>query len=92
VPATQRTPAAKALKAWIDENSSQTALGNALDVKQPSVFAWLKGQARPEPALRAAIEEITGIPATDWENKSERTKRLKREKALATFRETKGAA
>lgn len=82
------TPAAKALKKWIDDNdSSQTAIGNALGVKQPSVNAWLKGTARPVPTLRLAIEALTSIPAADWEKKSERAKR---EKMMAAL--TKGAA
>jgi hypothetical protein len=83
------TRAARALKKWIAANSSQTAVGNALGVKQPSVFAWIRGAARPESHLRGAIEELTGIPAADWELREEREKR---HKALKGVRETKGAA
>jgi hypothetical protein len=89
VTSTPITPAAKALKKWIAANSSQTAVANALGVRQPSVFAWLKGSARPEAHLRGAIQELTGINPADWELKEERAKR---DKALKGVRETKGAA
>jgi hypothetical protein len=89
VPPASTTPAAKALKKWIAANSSQTAVATALGVKQPSVFAWLSGQARPSAHLRGAIQELTGIDPADWEKREERAQR---DKALKGVRETKGAA
>jgi transcriptional regulator with XRE-family HTH domain len=83
------TPAAKGLKKWIADNSSQTAVAKVLGVKQPTVSAWVSGHARPEPHLRDALAELTGIPTEQWELKVERDQRSK---ALARIAADKGAA
>jgi transcriptional regulator with XRE-family HTH domain len=89
VPSTPTTPAAKALKRWIAANTSQTAVADVLGVKQPTVSAWVSGQARPEPHLRDVLEELTGIPTEQWELKAERDQRSR---ALARIAADKGAA
>lgn len=47
-------------------------LAALLGVTKPAIGYWLKGTSRPEPHLRAAIEAITGIPASDWDKDEER--------------------
>lgn len=47
-----------------------TALG--AKVTQPSVGAWARGEARPEPVLRAVLEMAFGIPASAWTTREER--------------------
>lgn len=41
-------------------------------VTQPSVGAWARGEARPEPVLRAVLEMAFGIPESDWTTREER--------------------
>lgn len=89
MPSSPTTPAAKALKKWIAANSSQTAVAELLGVRQPTVSAWVSGHARPEPHLRDAIAELTGIANDEWELRSERDQRAK---ALARIAADKGAA
>ena len=67
------TPAAEALRKYLDESDrSQSELAATLGIKQPSVSVWLRGQARPEPHLREAIEILTGIPQHAWDTTEER--------------------
>lgn len=42
-------------------------------VTQPSVGAWARGEARPEPVLRAVLEMAYGIPESEWTTREERT-------------------
>lgn len=73
---------------WLSqEGRSQAKLARLLGVSQPSVYAWIKGNSRPEPPLRAVLAEATGIPADDWETGEERSQR---ESGLKRVRE--GAA
>jgi len=41
-------------------------------VTQPSVGAWARGEARPEPVLRAVLAMAFGIPEDDWTTREER--------------------
>lgn len=69
------TPAAEQLKAWIEANSSQSAVARTLGVKQPTVSAWVNGYTRPEPHLRDALLALAGIAVLDWDLQSEREQR-----------------
>lgn len=67
------TRAAEALREYLDKSDrSQNDLAGDLGVKQPSVSVWLRGLARPEPHLRAALELLAGIPVADWDTEDER--------------------
>lgn len=62
-----RTRGAKRLEAFLSKHEhSHGWLARLIGLAQPSVSAWLAGSSRPEPELRAALELITGIPASDW--------------------------
>jgi transcriptional regulator with XRE-family HTH domain len=61
----------------------QTAIGRALNVSQSAVRQWVAGINKPEPEHRKLLEELTGIPASDWELPEEREAR---EKTLALIR------
>ena len=41
-------------------------------VSQPSVGAWARGDARPEPVLRLVLAMALGIPEADWTTREER--------------------
>ncbi len=67
------TLAARALARWVDQpGNSQGSLARSLEISQPAVSQWIRGNARPEPHLRIAIELITAIPAADWDTDDER--------------------
>ena len=67
-----------ALVALLDKTEGgQTTIARQLTelgakVTQPSVGAWARGEARPEPVLRAVLEMAYGIPAADWTTRDER--------------------
>lgn len=65
------TPALQELQAWIAENSSlrtQSAIGHACGVKQPSVRGWLIRTSRPSHDTRIVLERVTcgRVRAVDW--------------------------
>lgn len=61
---------------WLaNDGRSQAELARLLGVSQPAVYNWLRGTSRPEPPLRAVLEELTGIPVGEWETGEERAKR-----------------
>jgi ribosome-binding protein aMBF1 (putative translation factor) len=45
---------------------SQSSLARALGLKQPSIYAWSTGEARPEAQHRQAMERLLGIEAHLW--------------------------
>lgn len=67
-----------ALVALLDKtDGGQTTIARQLTdlgakVTQPSVGAWARGEARPEPVLRAVLEMAFGIPESDWTTREER--------------------
>ncbi len=67
-----------ALVALLDKtDGGQTTIARQLTdlgakVTQPSVGAWARGEARPEPVLRAVLEMAFGIPEADWTTREER--------------------
>lgn len=67
-----------ALVALLDKTKGgQTTMADHLSalgakVTQPSVGAWYRGDARPEPVLREVLEKVYGIPAHDWTTREER--------------------
>lgn len=71
------TRARKRLAAWQGKSPktrNNTAIANALGIKQPSVSGWLRGAARPEPHLREALEILTSgaVESKDWTLPEER--------------------
>lgn len=85
------TLAGEKLKAWLCKHSSQSDVGRKLGVSQPTVSAWVSGRTRPEPHLRDALQALTGIPVSEWEQPEEREQR---NAAIERIREgaNKGAA
>jgi transcriptional regulator with XRE-family HTH domain len=64
------------LNEWLrGEGRTQAAIARALRVSQPTVYAWVRGNSRPESHLREALEVLTGIAKADWEFASEREQR-----------------
>lgn len=61
-----KTRAHKKLQALLDRGHTQTEIARTLQVRRPSVSAWVHDRARPEHHLRAALERVYGIPADDW--------------------------
>lgn len=67
-----------ALVALLDKtDGGQTTIARQLTdlgakVTQPSVGAWARGEARPEPVLRAVLEMAFGISESDWTTREER--------------------
>ena len=45
---------------------TQQGLATALGVTQQAVSAWLKGLTKPSSERISKIEELLGIPASDW--------------------------
>lgn len=45
----------------------QSAIARALGISQAAVRQWVAGIARPGQAYRIALQELTGVAATDWE-------------------------
>jgi len=48
--------------------TSQSAIARALHLEQPTISAWARGAARPEPQYRQALDRITEgfIPFEAW--------------------------
>lgn len=46
---------------------TQKQLSEKLGVTQQAISAWLRGVARPDLQRRAQLEELTGVPASDWD-------------------------
>lgn len=67
-----------ALVALLDKTEGgQTTIARRLTdlgakVTQPSVGAWARGDARPEPVLRAVLEMAFAIPRDAWTTREER--------------------
>lgn len=75
-----------ALVDWMDADKAtrgQTFVAKKVGVSQPAVRAWIRGDSRPEPHLRPALELLCGIPSEAWEIPEERQKR---EDAMARIR------
>jgi transcriptional regulator with XRE-family HTH domain len=81
----ERTEGRALLRKWMraEKTRSQGFLAKVLDVTQPAVAAWVRGESRPAPQYRDAIFELTGISPEAWETKTEREKR---DRALAGVR------
>lgn len=70
----------KLLLQWVSEDPAgrtQTAIGRALGVTQPSVADWMSGKSRPKPDQRVGLERLSGgaIERDSWMTPGER-KRL----------------
>ncbi len=56
-----------AFRMWVAARSlGQRELAAVFGVANPSGWAGLSGQSRPDHQFRIAIERIAGIPATSW--------------------------
>jgi transcriptional regulator with XRE-family HTH domain len=60
------TVAAHRLREALKPKTSLTKLALQLGVTRQAVAAWASGKARPDPRHWKAIEEILGIPVTEW--------------------------
>lgn len=72
--ANTETPALIRMREWLSADKSRTkaALARKLGVSPPSVHAWFEGQTRPEPHLRVALHDLTGISPEEWWTEAER--------------------
>ena len=74
------TKAARAFDAFLcGDNPTKAkitidAAGTALGVTDPTIIAWRRGDAKPNPILRGAIERWTSgrVKAEDWADAEER--------------------
>ena len=41
-------------------------------ITQSAISAWVRGTSRPEPVMRAVLQDLFAIPADDWTTRSER--------------------
>ena len=46
---------------------TQKQLADELGVTQQAVSLWLSGRSKPDTNRRERIEELTGVPVTDWD-------------------------
>lgn len=51
---------------------SQSWLARLLEIRQPAVSQWVRGNSRPEPHFRLALQRLLGIPAESWMTAKER--------------------
>lgn len=82
------------LQAWVEAEPTrnQTTLAELLEVKQPTVSAWLRGRARPDALQRELIEARTGVPTDAWftAEELEAVRRARRCRARSTRTLTDG--
>ena len=72
--AVTRTKGAALLRAFFRQHPgvSQAQFAAWVEVKQPTVSAWLRETTRPEGYRRTAIKLVAAIPPTSWDTPEER--------------------
>jgi DNA-binding XRE family transcriptional regulator len=69
------TQAAEALAQWMREHDMKPpAVADAVGVSKAAVYAWRKGDYRPDPIVRAKLERWTDgvVRERDWDTDDER--------------------
>jgi transcriptional regulator with XRE-family HTH domain len=63
------------LRGLLRPEGELTAYGvaKALSTDPEAVARWARGDTRPSPHFRSALERLYGIPADDWMTEAERT-------------------
>lgn len=64
-PAIRRTEGRRQLLKIL-ATKSQVEVARALGVEQPAISVWARGNSRPEPHFRDALERLYGIPRDAW--------------------------
>lgn len=60
-------PGRELLATWLQRNGhSKLWLSRELATSERNVYRWLNGDRQPRIEALAAIEKLTGVPATSW--------------------------